>query len=76
MDNEYFLSEVGESSKLETRVENYNKNDCFIKNCKGQFTVFVHYTPFLNQDGRIRIERELRELFHPDCEPENNLFST
>jgi hypothetical protein len=68
VDNEYFLTDVGESSKLRTRIENYGKNDCWTKDCKGQLTIYVHYTLFLKQPGRIHIEQELRELFHPGCE--------
>lgn len=67
VDNEYFLIDVGESSKLRTRIENHDKKDCWIKNCNGQVTIFVHYTRFLKQKGRVFIEQELREIFHPDC---------
>lgn len=67
VDNEFFLIDVGESSKLRSRVENHDKKDCWEKNCKGQVIIFIHYTPFLKQRGRVLIEQELRELFHPDC---------
>ena len=67
VDSEYFLIDVGESLKLRTRIENHDKKDCWEKNCKGQLKIFVHYTLFLKQPGRILIEQELRELFHPDC---------
>ncbi len=68
--SEYFLIDVGESSKLRTRIENHGNKDCCIKNCNGQLTIYVHYTPFLKQQGRLLIEQELRELFHPDCKRE------
>lgn len=38
VESEYFLLDVGESSKLRTRIENHDKKDCWIKNCKGQLT--------------------------------------
>jgi hypothetical protein len=65
--SEYFLIDVGESSKLRTRIENHDNKDCWIKNCNGQLTIYIHYTTFLKQQGRILIEQELRDLFHPDC---------
>jgi hypothetical protein len=67
VNGEYFVTDVGESSKLRTRIENHDKKDCWTKNCNGQLTIYVHYTLFLKQPGRILIEKELRELFHPDC---------
>ena len=67
VDREYFIIDFGESSKLRTRIENHDKKDCWIKNCKGQVIIFVHYTIFLKQQGRVFIEQELREIFHPDC---------
>lgn len=73
MVNEYFLTDVGESAKLKTRMDCYGKKDCLLKNREGQLTVFVRYTPFLKQQGRILIEQELRELYHPSCEPEKKV---
>ena len=67
VNGEYFVIDVGESSKLRTRIENHDQKDCWTKNCNGQLTIYVHYTTFLKQKGRILIEHELRELFHPDC---------
>jgi hypothetical protein len=67
MNSEYFLIDIGESSKLRTRFKNPDKKDCWEKNCNGQLKIFVHYTTFLKQKGRILIEQELRELFHLDC---------
>jgi hypothetical protein len=73
-DNEYFLADVGESSRLKTRIENHSKKDCWIKNCKGLVTVFVHYTPFLKQQGRILVEQELRELYQPAYGTDKKVF--
>lgn len=70
LESEYFLIDVGESSKLRTCIENHDKKDCWIKNCSGQLLIYIHYTPFLKQQSRIHIELELRELFHPDCKYE------
>ena len=69
-----FFLDVGESPKLRTRIENHDKKDCWIKNCNGQLTIYVHYTPFLNQHGRILIEQELRELFHSSCKADIEIW--
>lgn len=44
---EYFLIDVGESSKLRTRIENHDKKECWIKHCNGQLLIYVHYTTSL-----------------------------
>lgn len=72
-ESEYFLIDVGESSKLRTRIENHDKKDCWIKNCNGQLLVYVHYTPFLKQHARVHIEQELRELYQPDCKMDKKI---
>ena len=74
VDSEYFLIAVGESSKLRTRIENHDNKDCWTENCNGQITIYVHYTTFLKQQGRILIEQELRELFHPDCKMDEKIW--
>jgi hypothetical protein len=75
VDTEYFLSDVGESLKVRTRIENHDKKDCWIKNCKGLLSVFVHYTPFVKQQGRILIEQEIRELYQPACGTDKKVFT-
>lgn len=74
VDSEYFLIDVGESSKLRTRIENQDKKDCWIKNCNGQLLIYVHYTPFLKQLPRIHIEQELRVLYHPVCKIDKRIW--
>jgi hypothetical protein len=73
-DTEYFLLDVGESFKLRTRIENSDKKDCWKQHCNGQLQIFVHYTPFLKQLGRIHVEQELRELFHPNCKLDKRIW--
>jgi pyridinium-3,5-biscarboxylic acid mononucleotide sulfurtransferase len=75
VDNEYFLTDVGESSKLRTSLENYDKKDCWKKNCRSKLSFYVHYTLFLKKAGRMSIEHELKELFHPDCESDKLILS-
>lgn len=73
-ETEYFLLDVGESSKVRTRIENHDKKECWIKNCKGQLTIFVHYTPFVKQHKRIFIEKELRNLYNPTCYTDRKIW--
>jgi len=65
---EFFLLDVGESTRMRTRIENHEKKSSWIKKCHGELTIFVRYTPFLEQEGRSKIEKELRELYHPAIE--------
>jgi uncharacterized protein (DUF302 family) len=73
-DREYFLLDVGESSKLRTRVESHDKKACWTKKCNGQLMIYVRYTTFLKQHGRKLIEQELKELFHPDCKIDKEIM--
>jgi len=73
LEGEYFLLDLGESLKLRTRIENHDKKDCWTKHCNGKLRIYAHYTPFLKQKGRILIEQELRELFHPDCKMDTKI---
>lgn len=74
VESEYFLVDVGESSRVRTRIENHDKKECWTKNCNGQLLIYVHYTLFLKQQARIQIEQELRELYHPDCKMDNKIW--
>jgi hypothetical protein len=74
VDQENFLLDVGESSKLRTRIENHDKKDCWINHCKGQLKIYIHYTLLLKQPGRILIERVLREHFQPDCKTATKIW--
>jgi len=65
VDREFFLLDVGESTRMKTRIENHEKKGAWVKKCNGELTIFVRYTPFLEQEGRLLIEKELRELYHP-----------
>jgi uncharacterized protein (DUF302 family) len=74
VDGEYFLLDVGEGSKLRTRVDSHDKKACWKKNCNGQIMIYVHYTTFLKQQRRKLVEQELKELFHPDCKIDKEIM--
>ena len=66
-DDEYYLKDVGESAKVKERVENHDRKDCWEKNCTGTLTYAVKYTPNLQQEGRKKIEKEIRDQYNPPC---------
>lgn len=66
-DTKYYLIDVGESATVRTRVESHDRNECWKRNCNGELTVSVLYTPNKQQEGRREIERELRKQYNPVC---------
>jgi len=63
----YLAVDVGESAKVKTRVETHDRKDCWRTNCKSTLAVAVHYTPNLQQAGRRKIEKEIREQHNWPC---------
>ena len=66
-DNKYFIIDIGESATVRDRVENHDRKDCWHRNCAGDLTVSVLYTPDLQQAGRMLIEQEIRTQYKPRC---------
>jgi len=66
-DDKYYLIDVGESAAVKSRVETHDRKDCWKRECAGTFTVSVHYTPNLQQAGRMQIEQEIRTQYEPPC---------
>lgn len=67
IDSKYYLIDIGESATVKTRIENHDRTDCWKRNCNGQLTVSVLYTPNKQQAGRKEIEQELRQQYNPTC---------
>lgn len=67
VDNEFFLLDVGDISKLRKGIENNDPKKCWMKNNKGKLIFYIHRTIFLKQRGKDLIEQELRELYQPVC---------
>lgn len=59
--------DVGESQDVQTRVLNHDRADQWMRNCGGTIYYSAHYTPHLQQEGRCKIEQELRRLENPLC---------
>jgi len=66
-DNNYKVIDVGESAKVKSRVESHDRKPCWESNCNSSLAVAVHYTPRLQQSGRMEIEQALRSEFNPPC---------
>jgi hypothetical protein len=66
-DGKYYVVDVGESAKVKDRVDNHDRSDCWKKNCTGTLMVAVHYTPNLQQAGRMEIEQAIRDQYNPPC---------
>ncbi|MDD5584814.1 MAG: hypothetical protein PHV55_07150 [Candidatus Omnitrophica bacterium] len=64
---ENILVDVGESASVKSRVENHDRSDCWSRNRLGTLKVAVLYTPGVQQEGRMRIEQEIREQYNPAC---------
>ena len=63
----YYVIDIGESSKVKTRVENHERTDCWKRIKKVTQYFAVNYTPNKQQEGRKEIEQELRQQYNPPC---------
>jgi hypothetical protein len=66
-EGKYYLVDVGESATVKSRVEKHDRVDCWNRNCKDTLTYSVYYTPNLQQEGRKKIEQEIRDEYDPPC---------
>ncbi len=71
---QYFVSDVGESAKLKTRIGSYPRRECLLRNCEGDLLVFIHYTPFLSHQRRKEIVQEIRDEYKPGCDKESEFL--
>ena len=63
-DGKYYVTDVGESGQVRTRVQTHERENCWIRSCSGTLTYAGHYT---NEAARMRIEREIRAQYNPPC---------
>jgi len=66
-DDTYRLIDVGESAQVKSRVENHDRKACWGDNCHSALSVAVHYTPHLQQTGRMEVEQKIRGQFKLPC---------
>jgi hypothetical protein len=64
----YYLLDVGEAGEVKKRVETHDRKDCWERNMNGgAFRCAVYYTPNLQQEGRRRIEKDIRDNNSTPC---------
>lgn len=66
-DGSYYVIDVGESATVRTRIENHDRENCWLLTQQGTLAVAVLYTLHLQQVGRRAIEQEIRSLYPPAC---------
>jgi hypothetical protein len=59
--------DVGEAHDVQARVMNHDRAAQWARHCRGTIYYAAHYTPNLQQAGRMEIERRLRQLENPLC---------
>lgn len=59
---EYHVVDLGESETIKSRVENHDRKSCWDRNCNGNLTVAVLYTP-----DRQLIEQIIRKIYNFPC---------
>lgn len=64
----YKVIDVGESATVKTRVENHDREPCWLRHTNsGGLRYAAHYTPGLQQAGRQAIEQKIRQQYQPPC---------
>jgi hypothetical protein len=59
--------DIGESQNVQERVLGHDRAQEWAWHCRGNLYYAVHYTPEVQQPGRIKIEQHLRSLEQPIC---------
>jgi len=59
--------DVGEAHDVQQRVKTHDRARQWAANCRGIIHYAAHYTPNLQQVGRMEIERQLRAAERPLC---------
>ena len=59
--------DIGESHNVKERVQKHDRAPDWKTHCRGTLYYAAHYTPRLQQAGRMEIEKELRRLVNPPC---------
>lgn len=62
LDNSGKVIDVGESATVKTRLENHDRKECWQQ--YGNVKFAVYYT---NENARMRIEKEIRNVSNPPC---------
>lgn len=65
--DKYHPVDVGESGTVKYRVEGHERKSCWDRNCNSSLVVAVLYTRNLHQEGRRKIEQEIRGMYNFPC---------
>ena len=63
----WYLLDVGESTKIKTRVENHERQLCWKRHRQGNIGVAVLYTPAWTASQRRSLESTIRQQYRPPC---------
>lgn len=63
----FTVLDVGESEQIRTRVENHDREPCWIRNYQGRICFAALYMPGSSKSQRQAVEEELRRQFSPSC---------
>lgn len=62
----WYILDIGESATVRTRIEGHDRRKCWMQ-YEGQIMYSVLYTPSLQQEDRMGIEKNLRLQYDPPC---------
>jgi len=59
--------DVGEAADVNERVSNLDRVNCWSRNCLGIICYSAIYTPNLQQEGRMELEKKIKSITNPPC---------
>lgn len=65
--NRFILLDIGESEEVRDRIENHNRESCWLLNRRGRICYAAHYMPGSTRQQRESVEQELRRQLAPAC---------
>jgi hypothetical protein len=67
-DSNYSVVDVGESHTPKSRLNTHERKGCWERKCtNGTIYYAIKYTPNLQQDGRMKIEQDIRAKIDVPC---------
>ena len=61
------MIDVGESSKVKTRIETHNRKDYWEKNCNVTVKYVVYYIEHGKKSSRVDVEQDIRDNYNIPC---------
>jgi hypothetical protein len=62
-----FVLDVGESEQIRSRVEDHDREPCWLRNCRGKICYAALYMPGSTKLQRRAVEEEVRRQYAPAC---------